>query len=905
MGIRISTKLLADILACRYKGYLKVTEKSGIKSDFQELQTTLRREYSARARKHLLQAIPADRVSQRPKSLAQALQENYQIITNAYAAVDDLSVRFDALMRLTGKPSSEYLPVLFVHREQVHRHDRLLLAFWGLVLTRLQCHQPRFGRIIYGDTFTPLKVRIDTLTSPVEQALSDIVAFSKGDGFPQLRLNDHCQVCEFSAHCHRLALEKDDLSLLRGLGEKEISKLNKKGIFTVTQLSYTFRPRRRRKKAEKRALKHDSSLQALAIRTDTIYIAHKPQIPAAASLIYLDIEGVPDRQFYYLIGLRIFDGASFSYLSLWADDRNAEQAIWESFLGTIENLGEFVVLHYGSYDSYALAQLQRRYGGNKALLERLFSSRANVLSMIYGHIYFPTYSNDLKSIASCLGFTWSHMQASGIQSLVWRHCWEVTRDEAYKRKLLTYNHEDCLALQTVMAVLSIICGSSQSPGLGLPKETVETQTLVRGWPNLYKRNKFFFPSLDRINSCSYYDYQRERIFVRTSSTVKRSVHRKTRERQLRVRINRTVECASPALCLCCGSDHIVRHGAVAKTVKDLKLFDGGVKRWNVKYTSHRYLCRKCNKTFLPKEYPSTSFGNTLRAWTVYHNIAHLRSQGSIVEDMRELFGYQYAGDIASRFKKDLASYYKPTYRQLLDRIRTGRLIHADETKVSVKGRTGYVWVFTNLEEVAYIYSETREGTMLTAVLEGFKGVLVSDFYAAYDSPNCDQQKCLIHLIRDINDDLFKNPFDEELKNLAADFTGLLVPMIETIDRYGLKKRHLNKHQPAASRFLQRVANRQFSSEIARGYQRRFGKYESKLFTFLKYDGVPWNNNNAENAVKRFVFLRRMIGGSSTEEGLKEYLILLSIRETLRRKNISFLQFLLARDSDIDAFLGGR
>jgi hypothetical protein len=62
---------------------------------------------------------------------------------------------------------------------------------------------------------------------------------------------------------------------------------------------------------------------------------------------------------------------------------------------------------------------------------------------------------------------------------------------------------------------------------------------------------------------------------------------------------------------------------------------------------------------------------------------------------------------------------------------------------------------------------------------------------------------------------------------------------------------------------------QLSSELARAYERRFLKNRHKLFTFLEHDGVPWNNNNAENAVKRFVFLRRVIGGSSTENGSRD------------------------------------
>lgn len=61
-----------------------------------------------------------------------------------------------------------------------------------------------------------------------------------------------------------------------------------------------------------------------------------------------------------------------------------------------------------------------------------------------------------------------------------------------------------------------------------------------------------------------------------------------------------------------------------------------------------------------------------------------------------------------------------------------------------------------------------------------KDVLVSDFYGAYDSLNCPQEKCLIHLIQDMNDDLLNEPFNEELKGLVGEFAGLLGPMIENV-----------------------------------------------------------------------------------------------------------------------------
>ena len=82
---------------------------------------------------------------------------------------------------------------------------------------------------------------------------------------------------------------------------------------------------------------------------------------------------------------------------------------------------------------------------------------------------------------------------------------------------------------------------------------------------------------------------------------------------------------------------------------------------------------------------------------------------------------------------------------------------------------------------------------------------------------------------------------------------------------------------------------------------RFQKNRDKLFTFLSFDGVPWNNNNAEHAVKAFATLRKVIGGSSTEKGIREYLILLSICETCKYKGLDFLDFLRSGEKNIDAF----
>jgi Transposase IS66 family len=235
------------------------------------------------------------------------------------------------------------------------------------------------------------------------------------------------------------------------------------------------------------------------------------------------------------------------------------------------------------------------------------------------------------------------------------------------------------------------------------------------------------------------------------------------------------------------------------------------------------------------------------------------------------------------------------------RIVEGPLVHADETRVMIKGEAHYIWVFTNLEDVAYVYSDSRDASTALEVLTGFKGVLVSDFYAGYDSVDCAQQRCLIHLLRDINEDVLKEPFNVELEELAHGFARLLRPMVATVDRFGLKAYHLRRHKLAVERFYRDLSGRDYKTDVAAGYKKRFEKNRDKLFTFLDHDGVPWNNNNAEHAIKAFARLRNVIGANGTSKGVREYVVLLSISETCKYKGISFLDFLGSGKIDLEAF----
>ena len=89
-----------------------------------------------------------------------------------------------------------------------------------------------------------------------------------------------------------------------------------------------------------------------------------------------------------------------------------------------------------------------------------------------------------------------------------------------------------------------------------------------------------------------------------------------------------------------------------------------------------------------------------------------------------------------------------------------------------------------------------------------------------------------------------------------------------------------------------------ATEVGLALKKRIEKNRDKLFTFLDYDGVPWNNNNAEHAVRAFTRLRNVIN-TSTPKGTREYATLLSIQQTLRYRGMGFLEFMRSGRMEID------
>jgi predicted RecB family nuclease len=276
-----------------------------------------------------------------------------------------------------GRPSQEprsgtFVPVSFTPSDKPDASDSLLVCFGALALSQVTRNLPDVRTLIYGEKHRRKTVKIADHIAQTQQAINAIHATCYGPEPPTLVLNRHCAVCDFQARCRCLAIERDDLSLLSAMTAKERAKSYANGVFTITQLSYGYRPRRRKrtrpdaessKKSNKRAplVRNDHKLKALAVKKKQIHVVGAQSLTLNGTPVFLDVEGMPDRNFYYLIGLRFPAGDEQVERSFWADGLDDERQMWEDCMRELKAIGDAQIVSYGAYEIRFLKQMRARY----------------------------------------------------------------------------------------------------------------------------------------------------------------------------------------------------------------------------------------------------------------------------------------------------------------------------------------------------------------------------------------------------------------------------------------------------------------------------------------------------------------------------------------------------------------
>jgi hypothetical protein len=236
---------------------------------------------------------------------------------------------------------------------------------------------------------------------------------------------------------------------------------------------------------------------------------------------------------------------------------------------------------------------------------------------------------------------------------------------------------------------------------------------------------------------------------------------------------------------------------------------------------------------------------------------------------------------------------KTVYEEILEDVKSSKILQADETGWRVNGKNWWLWVFGTKEEAIYTVDKSRGQDVVRRILgEVFLGVLVVDGWAAYLFLVGEQQTCMAHVLRKIRK--FHAAFPD-IVDVYQFYLKLRKILKDGVILQGQRPQYSNlifdnKVQKLHTR-LDKLLEWDNPSHILAQVIKKVIRQRPRILTFVEHADVPCHNNYAEYLIRIGVLKRKVSFGSKSAEGAMAYATLLSIYTTCRLRKISFSHFL--------------
>ena len=357
------------------------------------------------------------------------------------------------------------------------------------------------------------------------------------------------------------------------------------------------------------------------------------------------------------------------------------------------------------------------------------------------------------------------------------------------------------------------------------------------------------------------------------------------------RIDRRVVHQLP-VCPCC-SGRLHRTGR--KRVRYVEDIPDDLHAEATEHTLHRDWCPRCQKQVepvVPDALPRCQIGHraaTLSAW-LHYGLGTTTSQ--VAEVLNGHLQLEITTGGLTQIWHRLAEVLLPWYEQIQERCLNAAVLHADETSWRDAASLAWLWCFGCADSTYYLIHPKRGHEALKVFFSGaFEGVLVTDFWKAYDVITRSRQKCWPHLLRELAD------IDEGKKDNGDDWPefskklwriyGDAVRLRARIDAFDGAT--YDRRTACLYTRMTDLAVAAWRNPHARRLAQRLVTYGDDLLTFVELRDVPSSNNRAEREVRPAVMMRKVSQGCVGKAGCQTRSVLMSIYRTLKLRGLDPLQ----------------
>lgn len=472
----ISGTMIRDVLACERKVALDVHGDAALKDDLSPFVRMLWRDGLAHER-HVLAGAEGPVAdlrdltrAQRERGTATAIAEGVPTILGSVIQSGDL-IGMPDILKLEG---AGYVAMDVKSggategpRKNYKREYLVQVAHYARILGQSGSGRCDVAGIVdrEGDTVTydltlPLGrsgiTGID-LHNDLLQLARAVVA---GDVEATGALSATCGMCEWRTACRHELEERDDLTLLCGLGRsvrapisavaETVTALAAIDPATLRDLPGVGLDRLRRFAARARLMADPAAGPVI----------HVPlAMPGNNHAIDFDVEADPLRGLVYLHGFwhETSTGSEFVHFFAETPDAAGERQAFADAVAHFRSHRHAHWFHYSAYERTAYRDLQRRHPEvcDEAEIEAIFAPErcTDLYAIIAAKTDWPLSSYGIKSIAKACGFSWEDSDPGGANSIEWYNRYATHGDPALRERIVAYNRDDVRASARVRAAL--------------------------------------------------------------------------------------------------------------------------------------------------------------------------------------------------------------------------------------------------------------------------------------------------------------------------------------------------------------------------------------------------------------------------------------------------------------------
>jgi hypothetical protein len=308
-------------------------------------------------------------------------------------------------------------------------------------------------------------------------------------------------------------------------------------------------------------------------------------------------------------------------------------------------------------------------------------------------------------------------------------------------------------------------------------------------------------------------------------------------------------------------------------------------------SGHCLRCRRRMESRDPQQPPAANvphgqLGLNALATAAILRVRHRLPFRQVAQVLKDLPGLQISAAALVKQIKRLARWLDGKYQDLIQRMRASPHVHVDETGWRIDGRNFWLWAFTDPTFTLYHVDESRGGKVPLKLLgKAFGGVVVADFYSAYNQLEAPKQRCLVHLLREVketsdaNETFQKTAFARKLRRWCQDALRL------KDQRNQLKKAEYEGKTARLEQRLTALAKTTDPDPDAQRLTKRLLRHQPELTRFLHEPKIEGTNNRAERALRPAVVFRKITGGNRSQAAAAAWAKLASLMTTADQQKL--------------------